>query len=352
ILDDLQLRSSVGGNLFNYFNPRYAPRTIYQGSSANGVANIWQGRETELLNENLLSYRVQDIGPGDLSMLGGFTFQTNRSEGTNMGAESFLVDATLWNNIGAGANNVTVGSYASEWTLLSWLARANYNLLDRYMFTATGRYDGSSKFGTENKWAFFPSASAAWLVSEEQFMQDQTLFDELKLRASYGVTGNQPIATYASLAGLGTTEASIGGTRQVVFVPGGRAANPDLRWETTRQFNAGMDVGVLDNRVTLSVDVYTGETEDLLLEVPLPFTSGFQTQLQNVGSIENRGVELQIETVNLETADFSWRSSFNLAANRNEVVSLGGGQESLLLGTNTNRSWAWAVGGTSHIVEP
>jgi len=269
-----------------------------------------------------------------------------------MGAENFLVDATLWNNIGAGANNVTVGSYASEWTLLSWLGRANYNLLDKYMITATGRYDGSSKFGAENKWAFFPSASAAWIVSEEDFMQDQTFIDNLKLRTSYGVTGNQPLATYASLAGLSTTEASIGGTRTVVFVPGGRAANPDLRWETTRQFNAGVDVGVLDNRVSLSVDVYTGKTEDLLLEVSLPNTSGFQTQLQNVGSIENRGLELQIQTVNLVTSDFSWRSNFNLAANRNEVVALGGGQESILLGQNTNRSWAWAVGGTSHIVKP
>ena len=352
ILDNLQFRSSVGGTLFDYFNPRYAPRTIYQGSAGNGVANIWQGRETELLNENLLSFRAQGVGPGDLSMLGGFTYQTNDSDGTSMGAEDFLVDATLWNNIGAGANNVTVGSYASEWTLLSWLARANYNVMNRYMFTVTGRYDGSSKFGAENKWAFFPSGSAAWILSEEEFMEDQTLFDELKLRLSYGITGNQPILTYASLAGLATTEASIGDTRTVVFVPGGRAANPDLQWETTRQFNAGVDVGMLNNRLTVSLDVYTGETEDLLLLVPLPFTSGFQEQLQNVGSIENRGVELEIQTVNLETANLSWRSSFNLAANRNEVLSLGTGQERLLIGEGDTRGWSWAVGGTSHVVQP
>ncbi len=352
ILEGLKFRSSLGGNLFDYFNPRYAPRTIYQGSAANGVANIWQGRETELLNENLLTYRARDFGPGDLSMLGGFTVQTNEADGTSMGAQDFLVDATLWNNIGAGANNVTVGSYASEWALLSWLARANYNLFDRYMLTATGRYDGSSKFGAENKWAFFPSASVAWLVSEEEFMQGQDLIDDLKVRTSYGVTGNQPTATYASLAGLSTTEGSIGNTRTVVFVPGGRAANPDLQWETTRQFNAGVEIGVLNNRVSAAVDVYTGKTDDLLLLVNLPFTSGFQTQLQNVGSIENRGVELEIETVNIETSSFSWRSSFNVAANRNEVVSLGPGQEELLLGQNTNRSWAWAVGGTSHVVRP
>jgi TonB-linked SusC/RagA family outer membrane protein len=352
ILEDLKFRSSLGGNLFNYFNPRYAPRTIYQGSSANGVANIWQGRETEILNENLLTLRARDFGPGDLSMLGGFTVQTNNSDGTSMNAEDFLVDATLWNNMGAGANNVTVGSYASEWALLSYLARANYNLFDRYLLTVTGRYDGSSKFGAENKWAFFPSGSAAWLVSEEEFMRGVDFIDNLKLRTSYGITGNQPTATYASLAGLGTTEGSIGSTRTVVFVPGGRAANPDLRWETTRQFNAGVEIGVLNNRLSASVDVYTGKTDDLLLEVTLPFTSGFQTQLQNVGSIENRGVELEIQTVNIETSSFSWRSSFNLAANRNEVVSLGPGQEELLLGQNTNRSWAWAVGGTSHVVRP
>ncbi len=352
VLDDLQFRSSLGGNLFNYFNPRYAPRTIYQGSSANGVANIWQGRETELLNENLLTYQNEGLGPGNLKMLGGFTVQTNRAEGTSMGVENFLVDATLWNAMGAGQTNRTIGSYANEWALLSWLGRGTYNLYDRYIFTATGRYDGASKFGADNKWAFFPSASLAWLVSDENFMRNQNLVDDLKLRVSYGVTGNQPSATYASLAGLGTTEASIGDQRTVVFVPGSRAANPDLRWETTRQFNAGVDVAVLNNRVTLSADVYTGKTEDLLLEVTLPFTSGFQSQLQNVGSIENRGLELEIQTINLETTDFSWRTRFNVAGNRNEVVALSDNQERLLLGQNTNRSWAWAVGGVSHVVMP
>jgi TonB-dependent starch-binding outer membrane protein SusC len=352
ILPDLQFRTSLGGNLFDYFSPRYAPRTIYQGFGQNGVANIWQGRITELLNENLLTYRTDALGPGSTSLMGGFTVQTNQADHNSMSAENFLVDETLWNAIHAGASNRSVGSYSEEWALLSWLSRANYNLFDRYLLTATARYDGSSRFGVENKWAFFPSASLAWMVSEEDFMQDQTLFSSLKLRTSYGITGNQPNALYASLAGLGTTESSIGGQRNVVFVPGWRAPNPDLRWETTRQFNTGVDLGVLNDRVMVSMDVYTGRTDDLLLMVNMPFTSGFQTQLRNVGSLQNRGAELELQTVNLETARFSWRSRLNVAGNRNKVLSIGEDQEYLLLGEGTNRGWAWAVGGQSHIVKP
>jgi TonB-dependent starch-binding outer membrane protein SusC len=352
ILPDLQFRTSVGGNLFNYFSPRYAPRTIYQGFAQNGVANIWQGRTTELLNENLLTYRTDAVGPGNMSLLGGFTVQTNQADHNSMSAENFLVDATLWNAIHSGADNRAVGSSSEEWALLSWLSRANYNLFDRYMLTATARYDGSSRFGVENKWAFFPSASLAWMVSDESFMQNQTLFSSLKLRTSYGVTGNQPNALYASLAGLGTTEASIGGQRNVVFVPGARAPNPDLRWETTRQFNTGVDLAVLNDRVNFSVDVYSGRTEDLLLLVNMPFTSGFTTQLRNVGSLQNRGAEMELQTVNVETPLFSWRSRLNVSGNRNKVLAIGEDQDYLLLGEGTNRGWAWAVGGASHIVKP
>jgi TonB-dependent starch-binding outer membrane protein SusC len=352
VLPDLQFRTSVGGNLFDYFSPRYAPRTVYQGFAQNGVANIWQGRVTELLNENLLTYRTHAVGPGNMSLLGGFTLQTNQADHNSMSAENFLVDATMWNAIHTGAANRAVGSYSEEWALLSWLSRANYNLFDRYMLTATARYDGSSRFGVENKWAFFPSASMAWMVSDESFMQDQTLFSSLKLRTSYGVTGNQPNALYASLAGLGTTESAIGGQRNVFYAPGGRMQNPDLRWETTRQLNTGVDMAVLNDRVNVSVDVYAGRTEDLLLIVNMPFTSGFRTQLRNVGSLQNRGAEMELQTVNVETPRFSWRSRLNVSGNRNKVLAIGDDQEYLLLGEGTNRGWAWAVGGQSHIVKP
>jgi TonB-dependent starch-binding outer membrane protein SusC len=353
VLPDVQFRTSVGGNLFDYFSPRYAPRSIYQGFAQKGVANIWQGRVTELLNENLLTYRTDGVGPGNMSLLGGFTLQTNQADHNSMSAENFLVDATLWNAIHAGADNRAIGSNSEEWALLSWLGRANYNLFDRYMLTATARYDGSSRFGVENKWAFFPSASLAWMVSDESFMQGQTMFNSLKLRTSYGMTGNQPNALYASLAGLGTTESSIGGQRNVVFVPGSRAPNPDLRWETTRQFNTGVDLAVLNDRVNVSVDVYSGRTDDLLLQVSMPFTSGFATQLRNVGSLQNRGAELELQTVNVETPRFGWRSRLNVSGNRNKVLAIGDDHEYLLLGPpGTTRGWAWTVGGASHIVKP
>jgi len=215
-------------------------------------------------------------------------------------------------------------SNASDWTLVSYLGRANYDLNDAYLFTLTGRTDGSSRFGKNNKWAFFPSAAFAWRVSSEPFMARQSVFGDLKLRVSYGKTGNQAIDPYRTLDQLGVCWYSNGASEINSLCPSGTKGNPNLKWETQQQFDVGVDASVLRNRVAFTLDAYHAVTHDLLLSVPLPATSGFTNQFQNIGSVQNNGVELSVTSVNVVGTRFSWRSALNLAHNRNKVLDLGG----------------------------
>jgi TonB-linked SusC/RagA family outer membrane protein len=344
----LRIRDRFAVNTWDAYNPFYAPSEIQQGFPSNGSANIWQGQSNELLNEFLVDFERDEVGPGDLILLGGVTYQTSSFLFNNVGAADFLVEDPRWNSLQAGAQRPTVASGISDWTLLSYLARANYNIYDRYLLTFTGRFDGSSRFGENNKWAFFPSAAFAWRMIDEGFMADQDLFDDLKIRASFGLTGNQAVEPYNSLARMDVTENAIGSQNTIAFAPGSRSPNPDLKWETTTQYNLGLDMAFLDNRLSFSSDVYHARTEDLLLVVNMPFTSGFADQLRNVGSVQNRGFELTINSINFQTQNFNWTSSFNLAANRNEVLTI---DDREFIEAGADR-WGWAVGGNSHIIKP
>ena len=276
----LQNRSAV--NTWDAYNPYFAPSSIQQGFLTNGSASIWQGRTTEVLNETLLNYERSAVGPGDLALVGGFTYQDSDFDFTSVSAADFLVEDPMWNSLQGGAQRPTVSSGASDWTLLSYLGRANYNLSDKYLFTVTGRYDGSSRFGENNKWAFFPSAALAWRAIDEDFMADQEIFDDLKVRISYGLTGNQAVDPYNSLAGMAVTESAIGSRNTISFAPGSRSPNPDLKWETTTQFNFGVDAAFLDNRLSVSADAYRATTDDLLLVVNMPWTSGFAANTSSI----------------------------------------------------------------------
>jgi TonB-linked SusC/RagA family outer membrane protein len=321
LLDNLRVRSTVGitSNFERY--RYYAPRTIARGSGSNGTGNEYAGQSFNVVNENTVNYNRELFG-NSLDVLGGFTVQTNRFESNSSSNSQFVNDLLGVYGLGSGTRAGASSDY-TDWALLSWLGRANYNLQDKYLFTLTGRADGSSRFGENNKWGFFPSAAFAWRAIDEGFMQNQSLFSDLKVRLSYGVTGNQEIGLYNSLARLSTNTYTFGGVGVVGFNTAGAAPNPNLKWETTRQYNAGLDMGWFDNRITASVDAYHSTTDDLLLSVGLPVTTGFTSQLQNIGSVENNGVELALNTLNVERDRFSWRSTLNAAANRNKVTDLG-----------------------------
>jgi TonB-linked SusC/RagA family outer membrane protein len=321
ITRSLRLRSTFGGNFQFDKIHWFAPRTVLDGG-AGGRGWIFSGEDRDLTNENQITYR-RTLGPGSLDVLGGVSVQTFYGESIRGDGGDFPTDATRVFNLGSGSLLVPASSSVGESALLSYLGRANYNIGGKYLFTLTGRYDGSSRFGANNKWAFFPSAAFAWRITDESFMRRQSVFSDLKLRLSYGQVGNQAVDSYQSLSSLSTQWYSFSGTEIPALAPGGTMPNPDLRWEQQTQFNVGVDAGFWNDRVTLSLDAYRSMTDDLLLSVPVPSTTGFGSQLRNIGSVRNVGVELSLSTVNLQRDRFTWRSTLNVAANRNKVLDLG-----------------------------
>jgi len=317
----LKVRTTFGGNFqFNGIH-FYAPRTILDGGGA-GSGWVYSGERRNLTNENTVTYN-RNVGPGGLTLLGGFTVQTWYSESIRGDAADFPTDATTVFDLGSGSQRIPPSSDVSEQALLSYLGRANYDIADKYLFTVSGRRDGSSVFGANHKWGFFPSAAFAWRIGDEPFMQHQSLFSDLKLRFSYGKVGSQAVEPYKSLSKLVTAWWSSGTSEIPAMAPGDTLSNPNLGWEQQTQFNAGLDAGLFHNRVGLTFDAYHSKTQDLLLVVRLPVTTGANWQLRNVGAVQNNGVELSGTTLNIDRPGFSWRSTWNIARNHNRVLDLG-----------------------------
>jgi TonB-linked SusC/RagA family outer membrane protein len=348
LTDNLRFRSTVGSNFSTERTPEYRPSTSPAGAQFQGWGSVYSNQGVEVTNENTVDYHRSLFG-SDLGLLGGFSIQRSNFEDQYAEAQTFPNDGFAFNNLGAGKTRSGIGTNAVDWTILSYISRATYNIKDKYLFTLTGRADGSSRFAVNNKWAFFPSAAFAWRAIDEDFMKGHPAFSDLKFRLSYGVTGNQAINEYQSLSRLVSVFVPVGKNNEAVaLAPSGAAANPNLRWETQNQINAGIDAGFVNNRLLLSIDAYESRTRDLLLDVPLPRSSGYSSQLQNVGSVMNRGVELSLTTVNASSDRFSWRSTFNLSANRNKVLDLGGRD---FIDPGTSRYGFFIGNMSSHIVQ-
>ncbi|HYR12279.1 MAG TPA: SusC/RagA family TonB-linked outer membrane protein, partial [Longimicrobium sp.] len=318
----LRARVSLGADFSTRFRDTYYPRLTRRGEEAGGEAIRGRAEVLSYLNENTLAYEGRLGDAHQVSLLGGYTWQSSSNVRTGMGATGFVNDITTFDNIESATVFDRPTSERERWILQSYLGRLNYTLFDRYLLTLTARYDGSSRFGTENKWGFFPSAALAWRVSDEPFMDAVGAVDELKLRASWGVAGNPGIRPYQSLARLTSTSYSFGGTLVSGYFPVG-LSNPDLTWESTTELDLGIDLGVW-NRVMLTADWYRKRTEDLLLLVDLPSEVGIPVGLLNAGSVENRGVEVALDVDVLQGDDggrrVGWRSGLTWARNRNEVV--------------------------------
>ncbi len=324
IIEGLSIKTSFGADIIQSKNNFYLPATIFEGEAVNGQATISSGQSLNWLNENTITFQ-RNLGEGhELSLLGGITAQRYNFESFSATSLDFTNDALKFNDLGAGRNiSIAPSSGANEWSLFSYLFRTNYSLLNRYLFTVTGRYDGSSRFGSGNKYAFFPSAAFGWRIIEESFMSSAEFISNLKLRASYGLTGSQEIGTFQSLAALGNDQLAFGENVTVGYFPT-RFANQDLKWETTRQLDVGLDFGFLQDRISATVDYYYKRTQDLLLNVPVPLSTGFRSTLKNIGELENRGLEFSLNSVNV-TGKFSWETSFNYSINRQKVLDSGSG---------------------------
>ncbi len=321
-LKHFAISTSLGLRLENYRYSNYLNEGQNYGwsalNAATGVANTNQ--TDNWLSETTLRY-ANTFGYHEFSGMVAYTAQENTYQTSNQTSRSFPNDMVHTLNAGSPTASST---NAEKWRLLSYIARVNYGYKNKYLVQATIRRDGSSRFGSNNKWGYFPSASVAWRVSEEDFLKNVSSLSQLKLRLSYGVTGNNQIPNYGSWATLGTRQYAWGSTASGVargLYPNSMP-DPDLSWEKTGQYNVGINVGLFNNRVYVEADYYRSLTTDLLLNVPVPITSGFSTQLTNIGEVENKGMEFLIVTKNM-TGAFRWETNFNISFNRNKVLKLG-----------------------------
>ncbi len=325
LIPGLRARVSVGGDYSGRSRDTYYPRTTRPGAEAQGNALQARVDVTSFLNENTLTYERQLGNAHRVNLLAGFTEQHQDLTRLNVEGNIYATDATGFSDIGAGTAIPEIGSGRESWTLNSWLGRLNYSLLERYLVTVTGRYDGSSRFGKGKKWGVFPSGALAWRLSGEPFLRETPGLDELKLRVSYGKAGNPSIRPYQSLARLDDQGYSFAGTQVAGYFPYA-VANPDLTWETTTQLDVGFDLG-LWRRVTVSGDFYHKDTDDLLLQVDLPSESGFSTALMNAGSVRNVGFEASLSVDLLKGSRLSWNTGLSYSTNKNRVTGLGGARE-------------------------
>jgi TonB-linked SusC/RagA family outer membrane protein len=321
----LVFRSTIGVELNNYKNNQYLPGELPRRKveGTGGFARIRTNNSQSILNENTVTYD-QEFGDHSIKVLGGFTWQKITNELTDMSAEGFPNDVLEYNNMAFGSDPLLniVGSGYGQRTFTSFLGRINYSYMGKYLLTFVGRQDGSSVFETGNKYAFFPSVGVAWNIDKEDFMEGIEYVSLLKVRGSYGVVGEQGVVPYNSLAKFNSSQTYFNETLVPAVLIGGLPSK-DLTWETTKQLDVGLEVGFLNNRFSLETDFYNKTTEDLLLARDLPGTAG-GTQLQNVGSIRNRGIEVNINSVNISNRDFSWETTLTISANRSTVLDLGG----------------------------
>ena len=301
----------------------YFDRNTSVGASYNGQASSELEDSHYQQLEGLLTFHKK-FGVHDVKVIGGASWMKNTYNYTGMGAHDFTTDVFSYNNMGAANQIDWISTAKSEKTNISFFGRAEYVLLDKYIFNASVRFDGASNFGEGSKWGIFPAGSFAWQIGDEPFMEfTKPLFNSIKLRASYGRTGNDGIGTYKSLRTYAFQDIYLGGNSIVKGMFPNNAGNILLRWETTSQLDFGLDAALLDNKLEVNFDWYDKLTTDLLSDVNISMsTVGIQTQKGNNGSIRNRGVEFFAKYHVFDTKDFSWQTTLNLAHNRNTVVSI------------------------------
>ncbi len=324
ILPGLQARTRLGLNYYTSNRNVYYPRSTFEGRGTQGALSVSTFAQFELTSENLVSYTRKFADKHELTAVAGYTFTDNNYSNSGIQATRFLNDALQDNNVGA-ATNKDIYSGRGENVLLSYLGRLNYTFNSKYLFTLTGRLDGSSKFAANNKYAPFAAGAFAWRAVDERFISDLDVFSDLKVRLSYGTSGNQGIGSYESLARLNATNYVFGGA----LVPGffvGSLASPNLTWETTYQADAGIDVGLFKGRLNLTVDVYDKQTKNLLQNLGVPPDVGFNTVRINAGQVQNRGLEMTLSGRAVDNANFKWTPSANISINRNQIVALGAGK--------------------------
>jgi TonB-linked SusC/RagA family outer membrane protein len=328
ILPGLTFSTKWGVDFLNFREHAYESIKTVQGAKYNGLGFETFTNVLNVVSNNFLRYQ-KSFGKHNAEIMGGYSFEKYQNRSSFIRAQDYADPGLQY--INSASTIVSASSAGYENGIRSFFGRANYNYDNKYLLTLSGRLDGSSRFGENNRNGFFPAVSIAWRLAEEDFFKVKQL-SELKIRASYGLTGNDDIPQFLYAALYGIT--AYGG--QPGVYPS-NIPNPDLKWESTAQFNLGLDLGFFENRLSLTLDLYNKQTKDLLLSRPLPTSSGFSVVTQNVGEVENKGIELSLSSDNLSGRSLSWNTRFNLSANRNKVLKLYNKQPIDDLGRGSNR---------------
>lgn len=345
----LKLKVSGGYTIQNNRNETFNNSKTRYGSpiSTDHVnASLLTSERKTWLNENTLSYQTTFNKIHSFNALLGMTFQESDFNSYSLKAINIPNESLGMAGLSQGTPSQNL-SLISSWSMLSYLARANYNYKSKYYLTASFRADGSSKFGQDNRFGYFPSASAAWSFTQESFMRPlKRVLQSGKLRLSWGEIGNNRVGEYDTYAQLMILQAASGNYATISGIAHGvypfnnvvstigavptTLGNKSLRWETTTQTNAGLDLVMLKDKITVNVDWYNKVTSDLLLQATLPLSSGYATAMKNIGKVQNRGMEFTINTTNIKTKNFKWTSNFNISFNKNKVLELAENQETLM----------------------
>jgi TonB-linked SusC/RagA family outer membrane protein len=329
----------------------YIAKSNLLGQGLGGYASVQKLMDYSKLLESVLRYN-DHFGKHSVDAILGYSWQYFQNQGDRTTANGFLSDEFKWYSLQAAQTISSATTFQSSNKLISFYGRVNYNFDDRFLVTGTVRRDGSSRFGPENKWGYFPSGSVAWRLSQEKFFKIKPISD-LKVRVSYGVTGNQEIGNLNSVTTLGASSTGyiVGGNRVTIVLPQ-QYANPDIKWEQTAQFDAGLDFGLFGGRLRGTIDFYNKKTSDLLLAVRVPSPTVVNTQIVNVGSVQNRGIELELNADVIQSGKFYWQSSLNVSRNVNKVLSLSNDKYK---GDNINAApiqGAGLQGGYAQIIKP
>jgi TonB-linked SusC/RagA family outer membrane protein len=332
IMEGLKLNVLMGATTNNSKGSTFTPQLpVFFNTAATGSDLASSG--INWLAEYTANYN-KTFGKHSVSALAGYTVQEDVMEESSMSSNNF--PNNLVTTLSAVSGIITTGTASrAEWSIVSQLGRVNYSFDEKYLLTASIRRDGSSRFGANNKYGVFPSAAVAWRVSDEPFMQNIPVLSLLKLRASYGMTGNNNIGNYASLSTINYIKYTTGGVAIGGFAPG-VIPNPNLTWETQEQVNGGVDLGLFEGRVNITADRFISRNRDLLLNVNIPTASGFATALQNIGEVKNTGWEFVLNTINT-VGKFKWSTDFNISAYKNRVVKLGPSGDDIISGNNITR---------------
>lgn len=337
--DNFDLNVLVGTTLSSLRGMRFIPSLAALAENGDFVPNTAEGSDNTAMDINWLTEYTANykkaFGKHNFSALGGFTAQKDHLE-TN-----FLSSNRYPNNLvptlsAAGGILTDGSSNISEWSLVSYLLRMNYNYDSKYYITASLRTDGSSRFGSEKKYGLFPSVALAWRISDEAFLKDLSFLSELKLRTSYGETGNNNIGNYQQYATINYDRYVLGNGAASGFSPA-QLSNPLLTWEKQKAFNVGLDASFLNRRINVTMDYFQSKNTDLLLNVNIPATTGFNNTLKNIGEVQNTGFELAVNTINIERGNFQWTTDFNVSTYRNRVNRLGPGGDPIYSAANVTK---------------